>query len=70
MLIGIWIFGPLGLAIGELPHGVILDMRGFLSLWAAFPLSTFMLAAYNYSILSLMITTIMLMIFAVVFKGK
>ena len=30
MLFGIWIFGPLGLAIGELPRGVILDVRGFL----------------------------------------
>lgn len=70
MLLGIWFFGPLGLAIGELPRGAILDVRGFLSLWAAFPLSTFMLATYNYSILSLMIATFMLMIFAVVFKEK
>ena len=70
MLLGIWIFGPLGLAIGELPRGVILDVRGLLSLWAAFPFSTFMLATYNYSILSLMITTIMLMIFAAVFKKE
>jgi FtsH-binding integral membrane protein len=70
MLLGIWFFGPLGLAIGELPRGAILDVRGFLSLWAAFPLSTFMLATYNYSILSLMIATFILMIFAVVFKEK
>lgn len=70
MLLGIWTFGPLGLVSGEIPHGVILDVRGFLSLWAAFPMSTFMLAAYNYSLPSLMITTVMLMIFAIVFKEK
>lgn len=70
MLIGIWVSGPLGLVIGEIPYGVILDVRGFLSLWATFPLSTFMLTAYNYSLLSLMITTVMLMIFAVVNKEK
>jgi hypothetical protein len=70
MLLGIWTLGPLGLVIGEIPYGVILDVRGILSLWAAFPLSTFMLTAYNYSLPSLMITTVMLMIFAVVFKEK
>jgi hypothetical protein len=67
MFIGIWFFGPLGMGIGAMPTGGTFfssgNFKGILTLWAAFPLTTWMMSAYSGSMFGILITTFILLLF-------
>ena len=67
MIIGIWFFGPLGMGIGAIPTGGTFlsngNLKGLLLLWAAFPLTTWMMSAYSGSMFGILITTFILLLF-------
>jgi len=66
MLIGIWFFGPIGMGIGAMPTGGTFfssgNLKGLLTLWAAFPLTTWMMSAYSGSMFGIIITTFILLL--------
>lgn len=70
MLFGVWLFGPLGIALGALPSSEgFIDANNiweFFQLWAKFPLPTFVMSMYSGSLGGLGITTLMLLIGAAV----
>ncbi len=70
MLFGIWMFGPLAIAIGVIPHGGTFLESGhfqdFLYIWVIFPATTFMMATYSGSLGGLLLTSVLLIIFATV----
>lgn len=70
MLLGIWLFGPLAMAIGILPAGgKFLEMdqlSGFFMLWAMFPASTFMMSTYSGSLGGVGLATLVLLVAAAV----
>jgi hypothetical protein len=65
MALGIWIVGPLAIAVGMLPAGGTMlrpeNIREFLLLWAVFPISTFSLSTYSGSLGGLLLTTAILL---------
>ena len=74
MILGIWLFGPLGIAIGAIPGGGTflesVNLRDFFALWAVFPVSTYIMSAYSGSLAGLALTTILLVIFAMIARRK
>lgn len=66
MFIGIWFFGPLGMGVGAMPSGGTFfssgNLKGLLTLWAAFPLTTWMMSAYSGSMFGILITTFTLLL--------
>jgi len=68
MLIGIWLLGPLAIAIGVQPHGGTFfsssNVQDFLKMWAYMPASTFMMSTYSGSLGGLLITSIILIVAA------
>ena len=62
MLIGIWLLGPLAIAIGVQPHGGAFlssgNVKEFPAMAAYLPASTFMMATYSGSLGGLLITSI------------
>ncbi len=70
MLVGIWFLGPLGMGIGAIPTGGTffesLNLKMLLSVWAVFPLSTWVMSAYSGSLGGLLLTTIMLFILTII----
>lgn len=68
MLLGIWMLGPLALAIGTLPAGgKFLEtehLGGFLILWAMFPVSTFIMSTYSGSLGGVGLATLVLLVAA------
>lgn len=65
MLLGIWVLGPLFVAIGAIPHGgTFLDsdhLTEFFLLWLAFPLSTFVMSTYSGSLGGVLLVTFALL---------
>jgi hypothetical protein len=74
MILGIWMFGPLGIAIGATPVGGTFlelgNLKDFFSLWAIFPLSIFIMSTYGGSLWGLVLTTMMLIVFAMIARRK
>ena len=72
MLLGIWIFGPLAMAVGVIPAGgkflTAEALPSFLSLWAVSPLSTWAMSLYSGSLGGIVIVTLTLLI-AAAFNG-
>jgi len=70
MLLGVWAFGPLGLAIGMAPLGGTFlhaeKIGDFLWLWLMFPVSTFMMSTYSGSLAGVLLVTLALLICAVI----
>jgi len=70
MLLGIWMLGPLAIAIGALPVGgkflQIEQLGSFLMLWAMFPISTFIMSTYSGSLGGIGLATLVLLVAAVV----
>ena len=70
MLLGVWLFGPLGIAIGMVPNGgtfLVPDQLGqFLVLWAMFPFTTFVMSTYSGSLGGVGLATLVLLIAAIV----
>lgn len=68
MLTGIWLLGPLAIAIGVQSHGGTFlssgNVKDFLMMWAYFPASTFIMATYSGSLGGLLITSIILLVAA------
>ena len=69
MLLGIWIVGPLAMAIGTIPFGgTFLDpdqLDSFLMMWAAIPMTTIMMATYSGSLGGVGLATFMLLAAAI-----
>jgi hypothetical protein len=69
MLLGIWMLGPLAMAIGTLPSGGTFlepdQLESFLVIWAAFPMTTFMMATYSGSLGGVGLATLTLVIAAI-----
>ncbi|MEW6713786.1 MAG: hypothetical protein AB1306_01680 [Nitrospirota bacterium] len=74
MILGIWLFGPLGLAIGAIPGGGTFlesgNLKDFFAFFAIFPLSTFVMSTYSGSMAGLFLTTMLLIIFAMIARKK
>lgn len=70
MIIGIWMMSPLAIAIIMQPlGGEFLDfdnLGSLLFMWSIFPIATFMMSTYSGSLGGLIITTLMLIIIALV----
>ncbi len=68
MLLGIWLVGPLAIALGMVPAGgkfLEPDQLGtFLMLWAAFPFATFIMSTYSGSLGGVGLVTLGLIIAA------
>ncbi len=68
MLLGIWMLGPLGLAIGMLPGGGTFleaeQLGGFFMVWAMFPISTFIMSTYSGSLGGVCLATLVLLVAA------
>jgi hypothetical protein len=66
MLLGIWALGPPAMAIGTVRTGgaFFTDVSAFLMVWAAFPLSTFVMSTYSGSLGGLIIVTMVLVVLA------
>lgn len=68
MLIGVWLLGPLAIAIGIQPHGGTFlssgNIKEFLMMWAYLPASTFMMSTYSGRLGGLLITSIILIVAA------
>ena len=65
MILGIWFFGPLAVAIGMVPGGgnfLELDqLQNFFLLWASFPLTTIMMSTYSGSLGGVILATFFLL---------
>ena len=74
MLLGIWSLGPLGIAIpGQFNGGSFLDLDQivtFLTMWAIFPVSTFIMSTYSGSLGGVLLITILLLVTALVASIK
>jgi hypothetical protein len=76
MLLGIWLVSPLAIALGMVPAGgkfLEPDQLGtFLMLWAAFPMSTFIMSTYSGSLGGVGLVTLALIVAAIVsgLRGK
>ena len=74
MLLGIWSLGPLGIAIpGQFNGGGFLDLDKigtFFTLWAIFPVSTFIMSTYSGSLGGVLLVTILLLITTLVASIK
>lgn len=74
MLLGIWLFGPLAIAIGILPAGGKFletdQLGGFFMLWAMFPASTFMMSTYSGSLGGVGLATLVLIVAAAVSRVR
>ena len=74
MLLGIWSLGPLGIAIpGQFNSGSFLDpdkIGTFFTMWAIFPVSTFIMSTYSGSLGGVLLVTILLLITALVASIK
>lgn len=70
MLLGIWAFGPLGIATGMVPLGGTFlhaeKIEGFLWLWLMFPASTFMMSTYSGSLGGVLLVTLALLVCAII----
>jgi hypothetical protein len=70
MLLGIWIMGPLGIAIGMIPAGATFlnteNIGEFLGLWLMFPVSTFVMSTYSGSLGGVILVTLALVVCAVI----
>ncbi|KPK51806.1 MAG: hypothetical protein AMS22_10305 [Thiotrichales bacterium SG8_50] len=68
MLLGIWLLGPMAIAIEALPTGgKFLDsghLGEFMMLWAMFPVSTFIMSTYSGSLGGVGLATLMLIVAA------
>jgi hypothetical protein len=68
MLLGIWLLGPLAIAIGVQPHGGTFlssgNIKEFLKMAAYWPASTFMMSTYSGSLGGLIITTVIMIVAA------
>ena len=68
MLIGVWVFGPLGIAIGGATLGGTFlspeNITQFYILWSMFPATTFMMSTYSGSLGGVLLVTILLCITA------
>ena len=68
MLLGIWILGPLGIAIGLIPlGGTFLSpdrIGGFLWIWLLFPMTTFVMSTYSGSLGGVILVTLLLLVVA------
>ena len=73
MLLGVWLIGPLGIAVGMIPSGgTFLTGAGishFLALWVMFPVTTFVLSTYSGSLGGVILVTLALCI-AAALSGK
>lgn len=74
MLLGIWMLGPLALAVGTIPSGgTFLEpekLGGFFMLWAMFPLSTFIMSTYSGSLGGVGLATLVLLVAAAVSASR
>jgi hypothetical protein len=74
MLLGIWSLGPLGIAIpGQFNGGSFLDpdnIGSFFTMWAIFPVSTFIMSTYSGSLGGVLLVTILLLITTLVASIK
>jgi len=74
MLLGIWSLGPLGIAIpGQFNGGSFLDpdqINTFFTMWAIFPVSTFIMSTYSGSLGGVILVTILLLIISSVASAK
>ena len=74
MVLGIWVFGPLAIAVGTMPSGGnFLNMGnipGFLKMWIAFPVSTMSMSLYSSSLGGLILTTVVLIALGIYFWIK
>ena len=61
MLLGIWLFGPLGIAIGVLASGGTVvrldDIPHFVTRWAMFPATTYIMSTYSGSLGGVILAT-------------
>lgn len=68
MLLGIWMLGPLAIAIGTIPAGgTFLETEqfgGFFMMWAMFPISTFIMSSYSGSLGGVGLATVVLIVAA------
>lgn len=76
MLIGIWMFGPLAIAIGGIPNGGSFlhaeNLINFMTLWAMFPITTFMMSTYSGSLGGFVVATVVLVAISIgaAIRGK
>lgn len=74
MIVGIWVFGPLGIAIGAIPTGGTFltagNIKGFLTLWAGFPISTWLMAPYSGSVGAIFLSPVILLILTLINARK
>lgn len=74
MLLGIWLLGPLGIAVpGQFNGGGFLNVENigtFFTMWAIFPISTFIMSTYSGSLGGIALITILLVITARVASSK
>ena len=70
MLLGIWMFGPLGVGLASQAKGGTFlnagNISDFLMLWAMFPITTIMMSTYSGSLGGVYLATILFVIYAVV----
>jgi len=70
MLLGIWLLGPLAIAIGMVPAGGKFlepeQLSGFLMLWAMFPIATFTMSTYSGSLGGVGLVTLILLLAAAI----
>jgi hypothetical protein len=70
MLLGIWMLGPLAIAIGNVPGGGKFfeteQLGGFFMLWAMFPVSTFIMSTYSGSLGGVGLATLVLLVVAAI----
>ncbi|MCL2296961.1 MAG: hypothetical protein FWC38_09710 [Proteobacteria bacterium] len=68
MLLGVWLFGPLAIAIGALPSGGTFfepdQLFDFFSLWVMFPIATFTMSTYSGSLGGVCLATLILLVAA------
>jgi hypothetical protein len=74
MLLGIWVLGPLALAVGTVPSGgTFLEpekLAGFFMLWAMFPISTFIMSTYSGSLGGVGLATLILLVAAAISASR
>jgi len=70
MLLGIWLFGPLGGVLASVAKGgtfiSVGDITDFLMIWAMFPITTIMFSTYSGSLGGVILVTILFFIFALI----
>ncbi len=68
VLLGIWMLGPLAIAIGTIPAGGTFleteQLGGFFVMWAMFPISTFIMSTYSGSLGGVGLATVVLLVAA------